>query len=160
MSLVSQAPMTAFDSPFPPGAYLPLSSYTSYTPVPPSSQPASSLGSATALGQPRWVDAPAPMRAPISRVLRVPRTLLDLMADAADATGISERDIWIEAARLWLRAHSVSDEPPPSAPAALANPRRARTWANIDAILADLRHEPLTETGAAIQGRTGSDSAA
>lgn len=135
----------------------------------PGALPSASLGSGLALDRPVWSPVPAhtappvdanvmspamPMRAPVSRVLRVPRALLDLMTEAASAVGVSEQEVWTEAARLWLREHSVSDEPPPGAPA-LANPRRARTWATIDALLTDLRQPCVGRTEPAAR-RNGS----
>lgn len=77
------------------------------------------------------------------QVLRVPREVLRLMAEAAWAAGRSEEEIWIEAAREWLRRRTRDDEPPPTAPAAAwpALPRTASTWAAIDTLVAELRPE-------------------
>jgi hypothetical protein len=75
------------------------------------------------------------------QVLRVPREVLRMMADAAWAAGCSEEEIWIQAAREWLRRRTRDDDPPPTAPASAwpGAPRSARTWAAIDALVTDLR---------------------
>lgn len=75
------------------------------------------------------------------QVLRVPRDVLRCMAEAAWAAGRSEEEIWIEAAREWLRRRIRDDEPPPTTPAAAwpLPPRAADTWAAIDALVAELR---------------------
>lgn len=178
MTLAAFSPATAHE---PYELHLPSGGYPQRALYSPASSvsafaPSASLGSASALGQPRWVGVPAPlpasmampvsapmdtpMRAPVSRVLRVPRALLDLMAESAAVVGISEQEIWIEAARLWLREHSASDEPPPTAPAALANPRRARTWASIDAVLAELRQEVAATPDTSVACGNGRDGSA
>jgi hypothetical protein len=64
-----------------------------------------------------------------------------MMSEAAWATGRGEEEIWIEAAREWLRRRLRDDEPPPTAPASAwpSDPRITRTWAAIDALVAELR---------------------
>lgn len=78
------------------------------------------------------------------RLLHMPGAVLRGMAEAAWASGRSEEEIWIEAAREWLRRNAREDEPPPSAPAAAAppHPRFTRAWAAIDSLLGDLRATP------------------
>ncbi|MBF6589120.1 MAG: hypothetical protein IVW57_01150 [Ktedonobacterales bacterium] len=84
---------------------------------------------------------PSVASAPAPHVLRVPRDVLRMMAEAAWAAGRGEEEIWIEAAREWLRRRARDDEPPPSAPAAAwpVAARGTRAWAAIDALLAELR---------------------
>jgi hypothetical protein len=112
-------------------------------------QAQTSLGSASA-GAWRWAmnsgGADCAWRASATertahQVLRVPREVLHMMSAAAWAAGRSEEEIWIEAAREWLRRRAHEDDPPPTAPAAAwpASPRVERTWAAIDALVAELR---------------------
>lgn len=114
------------------------------------------LGSAQAAARWSWADPGSASRgknavvareharlaAEEQRRVRVARDLLRLMADAAYARGCSEDDIWNEAAREWLLRHVGNDEPPPTTPAAapIPRPRPARSWDNIDAVLAQLRN--------------------
>lgn len=110
------------------------------------------LGSACASGQWAWADAPARPAAQTAAVssvaraphagasLRAPVELLSQMAEAARMLGRSESDIWVEAAREWLRRREIVPVAPPAAPAHCAEPRRiARVWDDIDALLTELR---------------------
>lgn len=82
----------------------------------------------------------APAMAPGATPIAVPERLLRAMRAAACASGRSESEVWAEAAREWLRQRQQDDGPlPPPAAAALAIPRRARSWSAIDVVLADLR---------------------
>lgn len=82
-------------------------------------------------------------------VLRVPREVLRLMTEAAWAEGRSEEEIWIEAAREWLRRRTREDDPPPTAPASAypGAPRATAAWAVIDALVAELRLTAPAATG-------------
>jgi hypothetical protein len=111
------------------------------------------LGAAVVAGGGRWViPAPLPIAPPPvapsppppaerHQVVRVPRDVLRMMAEAAWAAGCSEEELWIEAAREWLRRRLRDDEPPPTAPASVwpSHPRATRAWAAIDALVAELR---------------------
>ena len=110
--------------------------------------PSAGLGSARTSGQWAWADAPArpaaaarpaaPAREGAS--LRAPVELLGQMAEAARALGRSESDVWVEAAREWLRRRELAPVTPPAAPAQSATPHRiARVWDDIDALLIELR---------------------
>ena len=113
--------------------------------------PARGLGSARAGGSWTWADAPArsgaKTAAPVvehaaraGASLRAPVELLGQMAEAARALGRSESDVWVEAAREWLRRRELTPVTPPAAPAHSAEPRRvARVWDDIDALLVELR---------------------
>jgi hypothetical protein len=72
-------------------------------------------------------------------VVRIPDDLLRRMAEAARFTGRGEHEVWAEAARQWLSLRALDDDPQPPTPAAAAQPRPRRSWAGIDALLADLR---------------------
>ena len=72
-------------------------------------------------------------------VVRIPDDLLRRMAEAARFTGRGEHEVWAEAARQWLSLRALDDDPQPPTPAAAAQPRPRRSWATIDALLADLR---------------------
>jgi hypothetical protein len=72
-------------------------------------------------------------------VVRIPDDLLRRMAEAARFTGRGEHEVWAEAARQWLSMRALDDDPQPPTPAAAAQPRPHRSWASIDALLADLR---------------------
>ena len=69
----------------------------------------------------------------------IPAGVLRAMREAAHASGRSESAVWAEAAREWLRLRQHDDGPPSPPAAALAVPRRTRSWHSIDAVLADLR---------------------
>ncbi len=113
------------------------------------------LGSATAAPFWRWAEPPRVVsdgRATARRArdtrgepapvrLRVPRTVLDAVAEAAEACGRNADDVWVEAAREWLGQHRQDrgPQPPPPAPAMTSAPRPHRSWAAVDALLADLR---------------------
>lgn len=125
--------------------------------------PGAGLGSAQASAQWAWSDTPAraqPDAAP-ARVaerqakrqaeregacLRAPVEVLSRMSEAARALGRSESDIWVEAARDWLRRHEIEPMTLPSAPApalgapqSAASRRMARMWDDIDTLLGELR---------------------
>ncbi|HEX6121550.1 MAG TPA: hypothetical protein VFY89_00245 [Ktedonobacterales bacterium] len=106
------------------------------------------LGTAVVARGGRWVIPPTQPVAPAPpspaerhQVVRVPRDVLRMMAEAAWAAGCSEEEIWIEAAREWLRRRLRDDDPPPTAPASAwpSHPRATRAWAAIDALVAELR---------------------
>lgn len=87
----------------------------------------------TARAQPRGASA---VRAPID--------LLAKMSEAARTQGRSESDVWVEAAREWLRRRDGVETPPSAAPAYVAAPatpapRMTRVWGEIDAVLQALR---------------------
>ena len=115
------------------------------------SRASAGLGSAHAGSQWAWAVAPVrpaarPAEPTTARAphpgasLRAPVELLSQMADAASALGRSESDVWVEAAREWLRRRAISPVTPPAAPAQSAEPRRiARVWDDIDALLTELR---------------------
>ncbi len=82
----------------------------------------------------------------------IPAGVLQAMRAAAYASGRSESAVWAEAAREWLRQRQHDDGPPSPPAAALAVPRRSRSWHSIDAVLADLRqprHVPVSGEPAA-----------
>ncbi|MGH2515998.1 MAG: hypothetical protein ACRDHP_10120, partial [Ktedonobacterales bacterium] len=134
----------------------PLHGATAPTPLSPARSTqmprvAGSLGAASA--SPRWQWATGATgtggasSVPPARetAVRVPPLLLKEMSAAASARGRSLSEVWTEAARDWLlRQHPHEDEPQPPTPAAaaLAIPKPARSWAAIDAALADLRRVP------------------
>ena len=105
------------------------------------------LGSAYA-GAAAWVgSATTPPAAPTPTLAE---DVTDAIAQAARASGRTEYDVWLEAAREWLSRRAYDDEPPPTAPAAasLPHPRRQRTWAEIDTLLGDLRLSAPASTAA------------
>ncbi|HEY7973969.1 MAG TPA: hypothetical protein VID72_01385 [Ktedonobacterales bacterium] len=79
--------------------------------------------------------------------LRAPVELLARMSEAARACGRSESDVWVEAAREWLRkregeagaAPVAPMTPAQSEPSAAPTRRSARRWDEIDALLIELR---------------------
>jgi hypothetical protein len=79
--------------------------------------------------------------------LRAPVELLARMSEAARVCGRSESDVWVEAAREWLRRRDSETGAAPVAPVApaLSEPsaaptrRSARRWDEIDALLIELR---------------------
>ncbi|HEY7849932.1 MAG TPA: hypothetical protein VIC27_07685 [Ktedonobacterales bacterium] len=81
--------------------------------------------------------------------LRAPVALLSQMSEAARALGRSESEVWVEAARAWLRKREGEPGAPPAAAAPTAvepvsAPRRiARLWDDIDALLFELRAPAL-----------------
>lgn len=83
-------------------------------------------------------------------VVRIPAEIVRAMARAARNTGRSERELWAEAAREWLSSRSHGDEPPPATPAALPVAGPARSWDEIDGLMAQLRLPagPSTDTAA------------
>jgi hypothetical protein len=118
-----------------------------------STQPARSLGSATADARWRWEAPEAGNVTPITvergnsdelvaTRLGVARELRDEMAEMARMMGRSEDDIWAEAAREWLMRRLRNDGPPPTTPAAAPVPgaRPSRMWNEIDELLTELRH--------------------
>ena len=88
---------------------------------------------------------PANTRAPEIRddlaasVVRIPAEIVRAMAHAARNSGRSERELWAEAAREWLYSRTHGDEPPPATPAALPVAGPARSWDEIDGLMAQLR---------------------
>lgn len=72
-------------------------------------------------------------------VVRIPAEIVRAMAQAARNSGRSERELWAEAAREWLNSRSHGDEPPPATPAPLPVAGPARSWDEIDGLLAQLR---------------------
>jgi len=116
-------------------------------------QPARSLGSATADARWRWASPEAGRVTPITvarsnsdelvaRRLGVARDLRAEMAEMARVMGRSEDDVWAEAAREWLMRRLRNDGPPPTTPAAAPVPgaRPSRMWNEIDELLSELRH--------------------
>lgn len=115
-----------------------------------------SLGSARAEGAWSWA-VPAPRQITVGHVaasapapagatmVRIPDTLIHLMAREARQGSRSESEVWAEAAREWLRRRGAGDEPhPPDPPAAaLPLPRVSRSWEAIDALLCELRVAPV-----------------
>lgn len=113
------------------------------------------LGSASASGAWSWASSPAvapdvalasaaPRPASAGSAVRAPIELLARMTEAARAQGRSESDVWVEAAREWLRGREGAPNTPPAAPACLAAPvapprRHARVWDEIDSLLSELR---------------------
>jgi hypothetical protein len=115
------------------------------------------LGSARASSQWAWSVAPAQppaqmtpsavTRAAIAHegaCLRAPVELLSRMSEAARVSSRSESEVWVEAAREWLRRREGEPGAPPAAPTAppapTVAPRRAtRLWDDIDALLIELR---------------------
>ena len=125
-----------------------------------------SIGSAWASGAWAWAGSAAqpvqiaqPMAAASRRAapalpgasLRAPVELLARMAEAARACGRSESDVWVEAAREWLRRRDSETGAAPVAPIAPAQSepssaptrRSARRWDEIDALLIELRRAAL-----------------
>lgn len=108
-----------------------------------------SLGAARAGTTWRWATSGARAtgthQAPATEIsaipISIPVRLLGAMRAAAHAAGQSESEVWAEAAREWLRQrqHDNGPLPPTPAAAALAVPRRARSWSAVDAVLTDLR---------------------
>ena len=120
------------------------------------------IGSAWASGAWTWADA-APRRSELAqarpattersasaraaRQLRAPLDVLRQMSEAAQASGLSESEVWVEAAREWLRRREGEPGAAPAAPVAPAQaerpattPRRGvRRWDEIDALLIELR---------------------
>jgi hypothetical protein len=123
--------------------------HRSYQPT----QPARSLGSATAEARWRWA-SPEAGRVTATPAERssgegivaprrdVARELRAEMAEMARVMGRSEDDIWAEAAREWLMRRLRNDGPPPTTPAAAPVPgaRPSRMWNEIDELLSELRH--------------------
>ena len=122
--------------------------HRSYQPT----QPARSLGSATADARWRWASPEAgrvtattteriTADKPATR-LGVARELRAEMAEMARVMGRSEDDIWAEAAREWLMRRLRNEGPPPTTPAAAPVPgeRPSRMWNEIDELLSELRH--------------------
>lgn len=116
------------------------------------------LGSATAGSQWAWAETPAttpvttPARAAVAPPVRVaardiscvraPAELLSRMSAMARAQGRSESDVWVEAAREWLRRREIEPVTPPAAPTStrgVTSRRPARVWDEIDALMIDLR---------------------
>lgn len=89
-------------------------------------------------------------------VVRIPDDLLRRMAEAARFTGRGEHEVWAEAARQWLSLRALDDDPQPPTPAAAAQPRPRRSWAGIDALLADLRIVGRPPLALARGGKPGS----
>jgi hypothetical protein len=102
--------------------------------------PASALRSDTPLEVEAAISLPAPQPARV----RIPVDLLRRMSFEARLSGVSESDVWAEAARAWLRRRARDDDFPPTPPAAAQPcPRRERTaWVAIDALLVALRARP------------------
>lgn len=132
------------------------------------------LGSAWASDQWAWSAEPAqtppatsarPVAhhdAPQGASLRAPVEVLRQMSDAARGLGRSESEVWVEAARDWLRRREGEPGAPPVAAAPevaarpAATPRRiARLWDDIDALLIELR----APAGASAQEREGAPAA-
>jgi hypothetical protein len=85
----------------------------------------------------------SPTPAPVDSIVYVPAEIRQIMAQFAQASGRSERDLWAEAADAWLSSHSHDDDPLPPAPsAALAIPAVNRSWDMIDDLLSALRMPP------------------
>ncbi len=114
------------------------------------------LGSARAASQWAWSaepvrpTRPAPLtpaaaaRAAVARggaCLRAPVEVLSQMSAAARAAGRSESEVWVEAAREWLRRREGEPGAPPAAAQPVAMPPRrvTRAWDDIDALLIALR---------------------
>lgn len=121
------------------------------------------LGSARASGQWTWTTTTPPERARSASTpslaqatamrpgaasegacVRAPAELLGQMSAAARAMGRSESEVWVEAAREWLRKREGEPGAPPAAAApsvrAVGQPRRRdRIWDDIDALLIGLR---------------------
>lgn len=114
------------------------------------SAPAVGLGSARAASEWAWAEGPTRPARPVSTPARVaaqgscvraPADVLARMSAAAEAQGRSESDVWVEAAREWLRRREVASVTPPvaSAPPVAVARRVARVWDTIDALLVELR---------------------
>lgn len=111
------------------------------------STPVAGLGSARAASEWAWAEGPARPAAAPARVaahgscVRAPADVLARMSAIAEAQGRSESDVWVEAAREWLRRREVAPVTPPvaSAPPVVVARRVARVWDAIDALLVDLR---------------------
>jgi hypothetical protein len=78
--------------------------------------------------------------------LRAPVEVLRQMSAAARGLGRSESEVWVEAAREWLRKREGAPGAPPAAAApaiasvgAVAPRRITRLWDDIDALLIELR---------------------
>jgi hypothetical protein len=82
--------------------------------------------------------------------VRIPADLVRRMSLEAQLTGMSESEVWAEAARAWLQRRDRDDDFPPTPPAAAQPcPRRERTaWVAIDALLLDLRARACEPTAA------------
>lgn len=108
---------------------------------------AAGLGSARASGEWAWAETPARLALAPQRVaargscVRAPAEVLARMSAAAAAQGRSESDVWVEAAREWLRRREIAPVAPPTAstPPVSASRRVARVWDAIDALLVELR---------------------
>lgn len=116
---------------------------------------ANGLGSARASSQWAWSSTPAQPATATSATarrparegasLRVPMELLSQMSEAARALGRSESEVWVEAAREWLRRRETEPSTPPAAPArGVATRRPVRVWDDIDALLIELRAPTIT----------------
>lgn len=137
-------------------------SLSTVTAVAPARAAHAGLGSASAGSAWAWTSAPASAAstttlrysAPAARAasvqprgasaVRAPIELLTKMSEAARAQGRSESDVWVEAAREWLRRRDGVETPPSAAPAYAAAPaspapRMTRVWGEIDAVLQALR---------------------
>lgn len=126
------------------------------------------LGSARAAAEWAWSAAPAQLPTPATysaraatihtvsaaqgTCLRAPVEVLRQMSDAAYGLGRSESEVWVEAAREWLRRREGEPGAPPAAAAPIVAsigasigassvaPRRiTRLWDDIDALLIELR---------------------
>ncbi|HZC06129.1 MAG TPA: hypothetical protein VE338_10840, partial [Ktedonobacterales bacterium] len=123
-----------------------------------------SLGSALAASQWAWASdptratpttaqasaAPRAVRASSGACLRAPVDLLTQMSDVARALGRSESEVWVEAAREYLRRRDGESGAPPVTPAQSAGPvsrsrRATRMWDDIDALLTELRAPSASE---------------
>lgn len=108
---------------------------------------AASLGSAWASGEWAWAETPTRWTQTPTRVrtrgscVRAPAEVLARMSAAASTQGRSESDVWVEAAREWLRRREIAPVAPPtaSAPPVSATRRVTRVWDAIDALLVELR---------------------
>lgn len=93
-----------------------------------------------------------------ARHLRAPLDVLRQMSEAARVSGLSESEVWVEAAREWLRRREGEPGAAPAAPVAPAQLERpaasqrrgARRWDEIDALLIALRGPaaPVAHEGA------------
>lgn len=124
------------------------------------------IGSAWASGAWAWAGSSAQVTQPVAAApkravaaqpgarLRAPVELLTRMSEAAQARGLSESDVWVEAAREWLRRREGEAGAAPVAPVAPAQAepsvapirRSARRWDEIDALLIELRHAAVART--------------
>jgi hypothetical protein len=89
--------------------------------------------------------------------LHAPASVLQEMADAAQALGRDESDIWVEAAREWLARHipqtstgGPGRQEPIRRTLPAASARRSRLWRDIDHVLSSLREQTPTRESAPI----------